>query len=172
MKVPPMSSRSTVGVTFDRPTIDDAPNIWQLVRSCPELDLNSPYAYLLWCRDFSCTSAVAYLGSELVGFVSGYLRPDQPTTLMIWQVGVARVARRYGVGTGMIGRLVSVGTTHIEATVTNDNEASKRLFARLARDLGASLHVEALFVESAFPSAHATEYLYRIGPLDASGRRR
>lgn len=170
--VNPISRSNALSVTFERPKIDDAPNIWNLAQNCTELDLNSPYTYLLWCRDFSRTSAVAYLGSELVGFVSGYVRPDQRATLMIWQVGVAGAARRHGVGTGMIRSLVSTGTTHIEATVTNDNDPSKRMFIALARHWKATLHVEPLFVNSAFPSAHATEYLYRIGPLDTSRGRR
>jgi L-2,4-diaminobutyric acid acetyltransferase len=62
------------------------------------LNVNSPYAYLLWCRDFATTSVIAHLDGRPAGFLIGYLRPDQPTTVMVWQAAVDPVHRGAGIG--------------------------------------------------------------------------
>lgn len=174
--VPDEACRSTgtasPGIRIAPPTIKDAPKIWRLAGACDELDLNSPYAYLLWCRDFVQTSAVAYIEDSLVGFVTGYMRPDATTTLMVWQVGVVQTVRRLGIGSSMIKSLLGGPVTHVEATVTDDNDASARLFTGLSRQLSAPLQTVILFPEPAFPTAHPAERLYRIGPIGARDGRR
>ncbi|MCZ9340443.1 diaminobutyrate acetyltransferase, partial [Streptomyces sp. TRM76130] len=44
---------------IDRPRVTDGATLWRIARDSKVLDLNSSYAYLLWCRDFAATSAVA-----------------------------------------------------------------------------------------------------------------
>ena len=63
-------------VLFRSPQIDDGVRLWEIARDSKVLDLNSSYAYLLWCRDFSATSIVAEVDGRVVGFVSGYTRPS------------------------------------------------------------------------------------------------
>ena len=58
-------------VLFRSPQIDDGVRLWEIARDSKVLDLNSSYAYLLWCRDFSATSIVAEVDGRVVGFVSG-----------------------------------------------------------------------------------------------------
>lgn len=117
---------------------------------------------------------VAYIGPELVGFVTGYLCPTEPTTLMVWQVSVSPAARRRRIATAMISGLVSStpGVSSLEATVTDDNLASHRLFLALANRWQAPVHEEVLFLASAFPVPHQAERLYRIGPINRNGGRR
>lgn len=38
--------------------------MWRIARDSGVLDLNSSYAYLLWCTDFPSTSAVARVDGE------------------------------------------------------------------------------------------------------------
>src|ERR1044071_5939116 len=66
------------------PTPADGPPMWALARDAGSLDVNSRYAYLLWCRDFSASSVVARSGNRLAGFITGYRRPDSPDTLFVW----------------------------------------------------------------------------------------
>ncbi|MCV7384026.1 GNAT family N-acetyltransferase [Mycolicibacter longobardus] len=106
---------------------------------------------------------------RLGGFVTGYRRPDQPETLMVWQVAVNAAHR----GAGLAGRmldhlattLVPEGVTHLETSITPDNTASRRLFGAFARRWDAALECSELFGGGLFPESHLAEELFRIGPL-------
>jgi L-2,4-diaminobutyric acid acetyltransferase len=142
--------------------------MWRVARDSAVLDLNSAYAYLLWARDFSATSLVARIDDRVCGFVSGYLRPDAPDTLMVWQIAVDAAAR----GTGLAGRLLdalldATKATTLETTITEANTASRRLFASFAERYGAELDVTELFTAAHFPAdaPAEAELLHRISPL-------
>ncbi|MFN2332545.1 MAG: diaminobutyrate acetyltransferase, partial [Halomonas sp.] len=112
-----------------KPNPDDGWGIYELVKSCPPLDVNSAYAYLLLATQFrdSCAVATNEEG-EIVGFVSGYVKSNAPDTYFLWQVAVGEKAR----GTGLARRLVEavmsrpelVEVHHLETTITPDNQAS------------------------------------------------
>ncbi|MFG2883089.1 diaminobutyrate acetyltransferase [Streptomyces sp. NPDC048297] len=157
---------------IDRPATADGAALWRLAKDSKTLDLNSSYSYLLWCRDFAGTSAVARgADGEPVGFVTGYVRPDRPGTLLVWQVAVDASQRGRGVAAalldGLTGRLAAErGVTSLETTITPGNTASERLFTSFAKRHGAELAREVLFPADLFPDGpHAPEVLYRIGPL-------
>ena len=154
---------------IDQPTLADGAEMWRVARDSGTLDLNSPYAYLLWCRDFSATSAVARTETGLAGFVTGYMRPDEPETLMVWQVGVDAAHRGKGVASSLlqavVERAVGQGARWLETTITADNRASIALFSALARNRGARLSVGGLFGDELFAGTHIAEDLYRIGPF-------
>jgi L-2,4-diaminobutyric acid acetyltransferase len=156
-------------VSIDAPSIDDGPECWRLAVESASLDVNSRYAYLLWCRDFAATSLVARLGGKVVAFVTGYRRPDEPTTLVVWQVTVAAPARGRGIAGDLLDALYSrvPGIDHLETTVTPDNAASLRLFAAFAARHGASVHRRELFSSALLGDGHLPEILQRIGPIDA-----
>ncbi|MFE5591685.1 diaminobutyrate acetyltransferase [Streptomyces sp. NPDC056549] len=171
MTTAPLTS-PTSGVSVGPAEIADGAELWRIARGSGELDLNSPYSYLLWCRDFADTTAVARDSSgRPVGFVTGYLRPEAPGTLFVWQVAVEGSHR----GTGVAGTLLDAlsarvaaehGLDRVEATVTPGNQASDRLFRSYARRHGADLTREVLFPSASFPgSGHEAEVLYGIGPL-------
>ncbi len=120
-----------------KPNPDDGWAVYELVKSCPPLDVNSAYAYLLLATQFRNTCAVATNAEdEIVGFVSGYVKSNAPDTYFLWQVAVGEKAR----GTGLARRLVEAVMTrpelaevhHLETTITPDNQASWGLFRRLA----------------------------------------
>ncbi|GAA3751907.1 diaminobutyrate acetyltransferase [Salinactinospora qingdaonensis] len=166
-------SVSSDGVRLGVPSLDDGRHLWELARDSG-LDVNSPYAYVMWCRDFAETTVVARdAQGRLRGFVTGYIRPGQSDTYFLWQVAVdgqfrgRRLARRMLDHIG--DRIVSAGLTYLEATVTPDNTASRALFASFARDRGAEPVWTSLFEREHFPDSgtetHEPEELVRIGPL-------
>ena len=138
------------------------------------MDVNSPYAYTLWCRDFATTSVVARdTDGRVAAYVTGYVRPDSPDTYFLWQVAVdsayrgQRLARRM---LDFIGDAIAEqGLQYLEATVTPDNAASRALFASFARDRGAEAVWSPLFGKEHFPTdaddSHEPEDLVRIGPF-------
>lgn len=153
--------------------MDDGAAIWRIARDSKALDLNSSYSYLLWCRDFARTSVVARDGrGEPVGFVTGYVRPERPGTLVVWQVAVDHAYRGRGLATAMLDglteRVTGLGIDRVETTITPDNHASNRLFTAYGERHGAPIEREVLFDDGQFPDGHGTEVLYRIGPLRPS----
>ncbi|MBF6146620.1 diaminobutyrate acetyltransferase [Nocardia elegans] len=158
-----------------RPRVDDGARMWRIAVDSQVLDANSSYAYLLWSRDFASTTVVAEIDSEIAGFVTGYLRPESPDTLFIWQVAVDHAFRGRGVGVAMLDRLVEdvadQGVSKLETTVSPDNEASLAMFASLARRRDAEMTRETLFEPEDFPDGHESEDLYRIAPLQGDAKR-
>jgi diaminobutyrate acetyltransferase len=161
------NNHSDFTIDLRAPRLEDGADLWRLTRDTGVLDLNSSYQYLLWCRDFAETSVVGVTPDQrLMGFVTGFLRPDEPGTLMIWQVAVDSAARGRGLASRMLDYLVeTTGVEHLETTVTDDNAASKQLFASLADRHEADHTVTPLFTTEMYPDGHDTEYLHRIGPL-------
>jgi len=131
------------------------------------LDVNTSYAYLLWCRDFGSTSLMAEVDGESAGFVTGYVRPEKPETLMIWQVAVDAAHRGRGLARTLLDGLVDrvPGVTRMETTITDDNEASIALFSSFAKHRDASIRRDDLFGDHHFPDDHDAERLYTIAPL-------
>ncbi|WP_338898984.1 diaminobutyrate acetyltransferase [Streptomyces sp. TG1A-60] len=160
------------GIRIDRPDVADGAALWRIARDSGALDLNSSYSYLLWCRDFADTSAVARNeAGEPVGFVTGYVRPERPDTLLVWQVAVDEAHRGLGLAgallDGLTARVAGVRPlTTVETTITPGNTASERLFATFAERHGASVDRTVLFEAEDFPDGpHQPEVLHRIGPL-------
>ncbi|CRY75530.1 MULTISPECIES: diaminobutyrate acetyltransferase [Nocardia] len=151
------------------PQLGDAAEIWRIAKDSRVLDTNSSYAYLLWCRDFPGTTVVAEVDGRVVGFVIGYLRPESPDTVFVWQVAVSPTERGRGTGTALIQKLLDRvaphGVTALETTISPDNPASIAMFAAVARRRGAQLTKQPLFDAGVFPDEHAPEDLYRIAPI-------
>ncbi len=124
------------------------------------LDPNSSYLYLLLCRDFSDTCLVACHGNNVVGFVTAYRVPHDPSVIFVWQIGVAPEAQRQGIAMKLLRELIercdSSSIEAIEATVAPSNTASRRLFESLAQLLGVQLieKTEDGFDVNAFPPGH------------------
>ena len=145
--------------------------VWKLVRESGVLDLNSPYCYLILCKDFPETCVIAEQDLEVVGFVTAYRPPTTPHVVFVWQIGVSETARGQGLGTAMLLSLLERKScrniSHLEATVTPSNERSLRLFHSLARRLHTRIAEEACFGEELFPDGgHQAERLIRIGPIN------
>lgn len=164
---------ATLTLTLRPPRLEEGAAMWSLARDSQRLDLNTPYAYMLWARDFHATTLVADVDDEIVGFVTGFWRPEAPGTLMVWQIAVAEEHRGHGIAGRMLDALVEqTGAETLETTITRANEASVRLFAAFAERFGAEHTVRDLFVEEHFPDDDdwQAELLHRISPLQPSVR--
>lgn len=166
---PAGAEADAAGVTISAPDVLHGAGLWQVASDSKVLDLNSRYAYLLWCHDFADTSAVALDGAAVVGFVTGYLRPAAPDTLMIWQVAVNEEQRGRGLAARMLhdilDRLAPRGVRWLHTTISPDNDASIRLFTGVARDRGTTIQRRDLFGPEHFPDGHEPEDLYVLGPF-------
>lgn len=156
------------------PVPGDGPAITALIARSPPLDVNSAYCNLLQCTDFADTCVVAERDGAIVGWISGYRAPAEPTRLFIWQVSVAPEARGRGLAMRMLGDIVARdacrGVDRLTTTITADNSASLALFHRFASDRGATLHRQPHFDRARhFGGAHATEHLVTIAPLKPTG---
>ncbi|MGC0363328.1 L-2,4-diaminobutyric acid acetyltransferase [Rhodococcus sp. 27YEA15] len=154
-------------VLFRSPQIDDGVRLWEIARDSKVLDLNSSYAYLLWCRDFSATSIVAEVDGRVVGFISGYSRPSEAQTLFVWQVAVDEEQRGKAIAARMLDTLMDrtapLGLTCLETTISPDNTASIALFTALARGRGVPISKQTLFAPNDFPDGHEAEDLFLVG---------
>jgi L-2,4-diaminobutyric acid acetyltransferase len=157
-------------ITLRAPVAEDGAAVYELIAQCPPLDTNSMYCNLLQCTHFSATSVAAEKAGEVVGFISGYIQPDNIDTLFIWQVAVGEKARGQGLAGRMLRDILSRQQEgqikFIETTITPDNRASWALFESLANKLGAELNHSVMFDrQQHFAGQHETEMLVRIGPI-------
>ncbi len=159
-------------VTLRTPLPEDGAALWTLVRDTGVLDLNSAYAYFLLGDHFAETSIVAEHQGEVVGFISGYLPPQKPDTLFIWQVGVAASMRKQGLALQMLLALLKREACQqvncLHTTVTPSNKPSEALFTALAKRVNGTLRVESdHFKAEWFPTeGHEPESLFIISPIE------
>lgn len=157
-------------ITLRSPAIQDGLAIHRLISQCPPLDTNSSYCNFLQASHFSATSVAAEIDGQLCGFISGYIIPERPNTLFIWQVAVAESARGVGLASQMLQHILNreacAQVAFLETTITHDNKASWALFKRLAAsksaDLSSSVWIDK---DKHFEGQHDSEHLVRIGPI-------
>lgn len=152
---------------IDTPVLEDGTAMWRMAISCG-LDRNSPYKYLVFCRDFAETSAFARVGGEPAGFVTGYRR-SRGDALFVWQIGVLDRFQKRGLARAMLDELFrrEGAPSFLEATITPGNTGSWRLFRSFAETHGCTCEESVLFPAELFPDGHEPEMLVRIGPVGA-----
>jgi L-2,4-diaminobutyric acid acetyltransferase len=155
---------------FRTPRPEDAFAVWHLVNDTPGLDTNSPYSYVLWFRDFADCSLLATLDDEIVGFLTGYRRPDEPETYFVWQTAVSP---RHGIpflGVKLFEaaaeRQRARGARYVEATVSAENKAILMVLRQYARKRSTEVTERVLFPADWLGEGHHDEVLQRIGPLE------
>ena len=165
------TNHSATTPEFRAPYISDGERIWEIAKESATLDLNSSYAYVLWCHDFAATSVVAVVDDRPIGFVTGYRRPADPSTLMVWQVAVDNDYRGQRIAARMLhqlmDRLAPEGVTAMHTTISSDNAASQRLFESVAASRGLQFTRRDLFAPELFPDSHQPEDLYLLEPGDS-----
>jgi len=145
--------------------------MFRIVKESKVLDVNSSYSYLMWSKYFNKTSIIAECeNNEVIGFVSGFLQPESPDTLFVWQVAVDHKHRGKGLATKLIEQLLnqlkSEKVNYLEATVTPSNIPSSNLFKGIAKKNDTNCTVFECFSKDQFPDpSHEPEMTYRIGPL-------
>lgn len=171
---PSKSASGKDAITFRRPDTEDGAEIWQLIRECGPLDENSMYLNLLQCDHFAETCVIAEKDDQIVGWVSGYIVPNAPDTLFIWQVAVSEAARGHGVARRMLeeilARDICKDVTRLQTTITRDNDASWALFNSFAERMDAEIEHDPHFEKSEhFQGRHDTEYMVTIEDLNRDG---
>lgn len=157
-------------VELRHPTSEDGYAVNQLVAANPPLDPNSIYCNLLQCSHFADTAVAAFKDGNMVGFVSGYVPPNAPHVLFVWQIVVDKAGRGLGLAKKLVKEQLASPAckevTHIHTTITPDNDASWGLFRSLAKDLGAELNSGVYFEKDKhFGGVHDDEHLLEIGPI-------
>ncbi|HHU39551.1 MAG TPA: diaminobutyrate acetyltransferase [Propionibacterium sp.] len=151
---------------FREPTAADGQRMWEIARDSGVLDLNSSYAYVLWGAEFAGSSVVVESEGRVVGFVTGFLRPSEPDSIFVWQVGVDADQRGKGLAARMLhallDRLAERGVVRLRTTISPDNEASQRTFGAVARDRGMTLSSEDYLSADLLGEGHEPEDLYTI----------
>lgn len=161
------------GIGIRAPSHDEGALMWEIARAAETLDLNSPYAYMLQCRNFQSSCAIAELYGRPAGFVVAHRISDRPDVLFVWQIAVLADFRGFGIARRMLddvlARAANAGVRTLEATVTPSNKASAALFASFSRSRGATLRVRSGFAAADFPPGlgHEAEDLYVIAPVAA-----
>ena len=158
-------------ITIRGATLEDGRAMSRLVRESGVLEENTPYAYLLLATHFGETCVIAEMNDEPVGFVAAYRPPVKPDVVFVWQVGVSPKARRRGLALRMLDELVRrpgcEGVRYLEATVTPDNAASRRLFRSFGERRSAPVSIGKGFSSEDFGGTdHEPEELFRIGPIE------
>lgn len=154
-------------ITMRPPVAADGPAVWALIGACKPLDENSLYCNLIQCDHFAQSCILAERAGKVVGWISGYLRPDAPDTLFVWQVAVDASARGEGLAGRMLDSLLAreamAGLRRLNTTITPDNAASWGLFRALARRHGGTISDAPHFHrDDHFGGAHATEHMVTI----------
>ena len=157
-------------ITVRPPSSLDGSAVWSLVASCPPLDLNSPYAYMMLGEYFADTCAVAESAGRVVGFLSGFVPPGRADTLFVWQVAVRPEERKKGIALSLLesvlARPKNGALRYLETTIGPSNAASRRLFQRFAAARNAPCRDALLFSREQFGGdAHEDERRYVIGPF-------
>lgn len=164
------ASGSDQDILLRVPDAEDGPALFDLIAACPPLDRNSRYCNLLQVTHFAETAVVAELDGDVVGAITGYLKPQDPTTLFIWQVAVHERARGRRLATRMMeaiaDREVCRQVRFLETTIEPDNAASWKAFEKFAEARNAPSDQSLLFSrERHFAGTHGDEVLLRIGPF-------
>ncbi len=77
---------------------------------------------------------LAELDGEAVGFVWGHVDPEDATVAYVFQMWVARKARRHGLGRALMSALIDWAASRVdrlELSVTLTNESARRLYETL-----------------------------------------
>jgi L-2,4-diaminobutyric acid acetyltransferase len=164
-------SNSRPSIRIRTPKREDGSRVWKLVRDTAALDDNSMYCNLLQCSHFASTCALAEIDGEVVGWASGYIPPEDPDVLFIWQVCVSEKARGQGLAkrlvSSILARDVCADVERIQSTITSANKPSWALFGSIAEKLETDLVRKPHFRrEDHFDGQHDTEFLVSIGPFE------
>lgn len=155
-------------IKISKPCKEQGKKIYELVKSTKVLDVNSEYLYLLQTTHFSDICSVATYEDKVVGFVSGYMIPNEPNTLFIWQVAVDSDFRGNDLARRLIMHIIQreqLNVNYLHTTVSPSNSASIRVFEKVANHYETQMSSMKFFEAGDFINQHEEEVLYKIGPF-------
>lgn len=155
-------------IKISKPCKEQGKKIYELVKSTKVLDVNSEYLYLLQTTHFSDICSVATYEDKVIGFVSGYMIPNEPNTLFIWQVAVDSDFRGNDLARRLIMDIIQrkeLNVNYLHTTVSPSNSASIRVFEKVAAYFETQMTNETFIEVNDFIGDHEEEVLYKIGPF-------
>lgn len=155
-------------IKISKPSKKQGKKIYELVRSTKVLDVNSEYLYLLQTTHFRDICSVATYEDKVIGFVSGYMIPNEPNTLFIWQVAVDSEFRGNDLARRLIMDIIQrkeLNVNYLHTTVSPSNNSSIRVFEKVAAYYETKMISETFIEVSDFIDEHEEEVLYKIGPF-------
>lgn len=156
-------------ITLIKPVKNHFNDVFNLVLDSKVLDVNSEYLYLLQTIHFPDTCSVALDNEKVVGFVSGYIIPNEKNKLFIWQVAVDSNYRGQNIALKLIDFIIKNNENSIEfvnTTVSPSNNSSIRVFQKLANSYNCPINHIDCFKANDFINSHEDEVLYEIGPIN------
>lgn len=148
------------------PCLQDGAAITRLVKQSQTLDVNSSYLYFLLADHFAETCAVAEVDGQLVGFVTAYRLPKDPSVLFVWQVAVDPSMRGQGLALRLLDDLAQRDwfkqIQQVHCTISPSNAASNGLFNKFAARLGSQTQSEDYLTSAHLGADHEAEPLIRI----------
>ncbi len=168
------ASGDTGTLWIGAPESEDGAAVHDLIAACPPLDTNSLYMNLIQTTHFARTCALAREDSDVIGWVSGHIPPEETDVFFLWQVAVGEKARGKKIPKRLVADIFSRpecrNVKYLKTTITRDNDASWGLFRSIARWLDAPLNESDFFdKERHFKGRHDSEILVTIGPFDLPG---
>lgn len=155
-------------IIISKPSKKQGKQIYDLVKSTKVLDVNSEYLYLLQTTHFRDMCSVATYQEKVIGFVSGYMIPNEQNTLFIWQVAVDSNYRGNDLARKLIMDIIQrkeLNVNYLHTTVSPSNNASIRVFEKVAAHYETQMTNETFIEVDDFIDEHEEEVLYKIGPF-------
>lgn len=159
-------------IKINKPKKSQTKEIIKLVKDTKILDVNSEYLYFLQTihfNEFCCVAVDEAKNNKLIGFVSGYLIPNE-NSLFIWQVAVDKKYRGLGLAQKMILKIVNRKAmkkiNFIKTTVSPSNKSSIRVFEKVAYELNTKIKKHKFLKMKDFTNSHEDEPMYVIGSIN------
>lgn len=178
METPSNPLLSKPVIHYRHPTLKDGLQIYQLISRSPPLDLNSSYLYFLQSSHFAQTCVLAENEGKLLGFVSGYLRPDKPKELFVWQLVVCESARGQGIAKALVEQQIQQALAlapelqSVSCTISPSNAASQAVFSHLGKCFGLRLTKTEFLTDKHFGNTeHEAENYYCLQSSDGQSLR-
>jgi L-2,4-diaminobutyric acid acetyltransferase len=110
---------------------------------------------------------VAICNNEIIGFLIGYLKPNDPNCLFLWQGFVLEKFRKKSITSTMVKKLlnseISQVVKSVEATICPSNIPSIKLIESITKEKKGRLKTtEFISAENFKGTSHEQELLYRI----------
>ncbi|MGB1799832.1 MAG: GNAT family N-acetyltransferase [Gammaproteobacteria bacterium] len=113
-------------------TEEDLGKIRAFVKDNPPLGFHTLYTYWVLYSQFGRLWHICEENGNIVGFISGIKSVSEPSTVLIWQIGVSKNIRGKGVSTALIDEFLSsckqLGIENGLVTIDPSNKVSLGLF--------------------------------------------
>ena len=157
-------------VRIREPRLSEGEDIWEMVREAEDLPRRGHRLLPALVQSFASHSLVATHEGRVLGFVGGYRPRPNASSVVIWQISVAPMARRQGLATALLQALVRrqacAGVEYVEAAIPASSIAGRRLFERFARDVDAAVEVVPSGVLPRLSSEPPEpDEIVRVGPI-------